>query len=123
MSVGKGLSSRLRETVRIMVPDQEPNGQGGRRPAAGTEGWKVLDTVAAEIIALRGSEAMRNSVERAVQMWKVTIRDRPDIRMFYRLVWTKTGTVMDITSAAPDPETPGALVMTGESGIVGRNRR
>lgn len=116
-------AGRLRDRVRIEIPDQQPNGQGGRRPTPGTSGWKELATVWAEVIPLRGDEAIRNNVERSVQLWRVTIRTRRDIQTAHRLVWPKHDIVMDIKSAAPDAQHADALVMTCESGVTGGTRR
>lgn len=105
----------LDKRVRIEAPDMIDNDRGGRKPNPATGGWAEVKTVWAEIIALRGSEATRNSIERAVQLWKVTIRIRRDVSAVNRLVWIKMGITMDIKSIAPNEEGDG-LVMTCESG-------
>ncbi len=105
----------LNKRVRIEVPDMIDNDRGGRKPNPATGGWKEVATVWAEVIALRGEEATRNSVERSVQLWKVTIRMRRDVTTACRLVWDKMGIHMDIKSAAPNAEGDG-LLMTCESG-------
>lgn len=105
----------LNKRVRIEAPDMLDNERGGRKPNPATGGWKEVKTVWAEIIALRGDEATRNSVERSVQLWKVTIRIRRDVTTAHRLVWIKMGIIMDIKSVAPNSDGDG-LVMTCESG-------
>jgi head-tail adaptor len=104
---------KLTKRVRIEAPDLIDNARGGRKPNPDNGGWREIKTVWAEIIALRGEEATRNSVERSVQLWKVTIRMRPDVSTVCRLVWKDLP--MDIKSAAPNEDGDG-LVMTCETG-------
>lgn len=116
-------AGRLRDRVRLEAPDQQPNGQGGRRPTPGTDGWSPVVTLRAEVIGLRGQEAVRNNIERATQLWKVTIRERADVTTAHRLVLLPAGTVLNIRSIMPDPDTRGAQILMGESGMNGAGRR
>lgn len=115
MTIGKGLSSRLRERIDIEEKNLVPNGAGGRRPPAGEDRWKtVANGVAAEIVPLRGGEALNASIERSTQFYRVTIRKRPGVNTGQRLVWN--GITMDIRTAPPSTDRS-TIVMTCESGV------
>ena len=117
MAVGKGLSSRLRERVVIQEPNTVDNQRGGRRTPAGEAKWRDVATgIAAEVIPLRGGEALSLGVQRATQVYRVTIRKRTDISTAHRLVWN--GIVLNIRTAPPSVDRA-TLVMTYESGAVG----
>jgi head-tail adaptor len=108
-------TGKLDKRIRIEAPDMIDNDRGGRKPNPATGGWKEVKTVWGEILALRGDEATRNSIERSVQLWKVTVRMRRDVTTSCRLVWLAMDIHMDIKSAAPNVDGDG-LVMTCESG-------
>lgn len=116
MATGKGLASRLNKRIRIEQPDLIDNGRGGRTPNQVTGGWKLLAEPWAEILGLRGDEALRLGVERRRQLWRVVIRNRSDVNPGCRIVWGRV--VMDIKSAAPN-DAGDELVMTCESGANG----
>ncbi|MEH3107147.1 MAG: head-tail adaptor protein [Sphingomonas fennica] len=84
----------------------------GRRPP-GEEPWLDGALVYAEVIALRGGEAMRQSVERSIQLWRVEARPNDALVTRNRLIWN--GLALDIKSAAPN-ELGDGIVMTCESG-------
>ncbi|TCP33271.1 head-tail adaptor protein [Sphingomonas sp. BK235] len=110
-------STRLIHQVTLLAPDLVDNGRGGRKPNPETGGWKAYGEPWAEIIGLRGEEAVRANVERAVQLWRVEIRIRGDVDTTHRL---RCGSiVMDIKTAAPNEARDG-LVMTCESGANGK---
>jgi head-tail adaptor len=114
VTVGKGLSSRMRERVDIEEKNLVPNGAGGRKPPAGEDRWKAVATdVAAEIIPLRGGEALAQGIVRSTEFYRVTIRNRPGINTKQRIVWN--GVVMDIKTAPPSTDRA-TIVMTCESG-------
>ncbi len=110
-------SRRLKHLVKLQRPDTIDNGTGGRKPSPATNGWADVATPWAEIIALRGQEAVRENIERAVQLWRVTIRHRDGVTPKMRLVWGAI--VMNITAVAPNEQGDG-LVLTCESGANGR---
>ncbi len=115
VKVGLGLSSRLRERVTIQEPNVEDNGRGGRRTPAGQEPWRdVAKEVAAEIVPLRGGEALSQSIQRSTQFYRVTIRKRAGLTTAHRLVWN--GIALDIRTAPPSTDRS-TLVMTCESGV------
>jgi len=115
MTVGKGLSSRLRERVDIEEKDLVPNGAGGRRARPGEDRWKpIAQGVPAEIIPLRGGEALNASIVRSTEFYRVTIRKRPGITTKQRIVWN--GVIMDIRTAPPSTDRA-TIVMTCESGV------
>lgn len=101
MTVGKGRSSRMRERVVIQEPNTVDNGRGGRRVPTGEPAWRdVSQAVAAEIIPLRGGEALALGVQRSTQLYRVTIRKPAGgITTEHRLMWG--GIVLDIRTAPP----------------------
>lgn len=114
MSVGSGMSSRFRERVLLQEANTVDNGRGGRKVPAGEPAWRDVGLpVAAEVIALRGDEAMSLGVQRSSQLYRVTIRNRPGITTANRLVWN--GIALDIRTAPPSTDRS-TLVMTCESG-------
>lgn len=113
---GAPLSVRLSKRILIEQPDVVDNGRGGRKPNPDTNGWKPLARPWAEIVALRGDEALRLSVERRRQLWRVVVRNRTDVTPACRIVWGSI--VMDIKSAAPNAAGD-ELVMSCESGANG----
>ncbi|WP_341210678.1 head-tail adaptor protein [Sphingomonas paucimobilis] len=110
-------SRRLKHQMLLQRPDTIDNGTGGRKKNPVTDGWADVAKPWAEIIALRGQEAVRENIERAVQLWRVTIRHRDDVTPQMRLVWGAI--VMNITAAAPN-EAGDGLVLSCESGANGR---
>lgn len=109
-------AGKLKHRVILQRPSTVDNGRGGRKPNPDNGGWEQVAKPWAEVIALRGQEAVRENIDRAVQLWKVTIRHRPDVTPMNRLVWGAI--VMNIKSAAPNDAGDG-LVMTCESGANG----
>lgn len=122
MTKGKGLASRLRDRVDLQEPNVVDNGAGGRRTPPGEAKWRsVADQIPAEIIPLRGGEALDHLVQRAKQLWRVTIRIRPGITTAMRLAWTDPAMgpiTANIRSAALN-DTRDGIVMTAESGAGG----
>ena len=109
-------SRKLKHQVVLQRQDKLDNGAGGRRANPANGGWADIAAPWAEIVALRGQEAVRENIDRAVQLWRVTIRYRDGVTPRNRLVWN--GIVMNITAAAPNDAGDG-LVMTCESGANG----
>lgn len=108
-------SARFRERLTLQAKNLVDNGRGGRaRPAGGPEWVDLAPGIAAEVLPLRGGEALTQSVLRATQLYRVTIRLRlvaPD----HRLVWR--GTALNIRSLAPSIDRR-ELVMTCEAGLA-----
>lgn len=116
MAVGKGLSSRLRERVTLQEPNLVDNNKGGRRPAPGEDKWRDLARdVAAEVLPLRGDEALTLGVNRATQLYRVTMRCRAGLVPANRLIWG--GMVLNIRTAPPSTDRA-SVVMTCESGVA-----
>ena len=107
---GKDMSSRLKQQIRIDTPVKADNGRGGRSAT-----WSELATVWAEVIPLRGGEALQQGIERGTQFWRVTIRTRGGVGLEQRLIWN--GLTMNIRTVAPNLTRDG-LVMTAESGAL-----
>lgn len=109
-------AGRLRERVTLQQKNLVDNGRGGRaRPQDGPEWIDVpgVPVLKAEIIPLRGDEALQNAVLRSLQMYRVTIRARDGVATAHRLMWGQAA--LDIISAAPSPDRRD-LVMICQSG-------
>ena len=109
-------AGKLRELVTLQKRNLVDNGRGGRSRPAGQDEWVNVDraSMRAEIIPLRGDEALQNVVLRSMQTYRVTVRWRADVTTDQRLLW---GTLaLDIKSAARSPDRRD-LVMTCESGV------
>jgi SPP1 family predicted phage head-tail adaptor len=114
MSIKAG---RLRERVAIQSKNLVDNGRGGRaRPAGGPEWIDDATSVAAEVIPLRGDEALQHAVLRSVQLYRVTIRARAGVSAAQRLLWR--GTPLNIKALAHSTDRRD-IVMTCEAGNVG----
>ena len=106
-------AGNLRERVVIQEANLVDNGRGGRtRPT--DQPWTDLGTRLAEVIALRGDEAIRNAIQNSVQTWRVTMRPFPGLSTAHRLLWGSIA--LDIRSIAPTEARDG-VVMTCESGV------
>lgn len=103
-------AGKLRRQVTLQQPTRTPNGAGGF-----TKGWTDVETVFAEVIALRGDEALQQQVLNSVQLWKVTIRFRTDIDPTWRLLFE--GREMNIRSCEDIDGSREALVMTAQTGV------
>lgn len=100
----------LNRRVTLQSPVRAANGQGGN-----TKSWQDVLTVWAQMIPLRGAEAMQQNLLEGSQLWKVTIRHRVDINTDWRLMY---GTMAVNIRSCQDPDgTREWLVMTGESGV------
>lgn len=107
-------SALLREQVTIQAKNLVDNGKGGRtRPEGGPE-WLDVVTVFAEVIPLRGDEALQHAVLRSVQLFRVTIRLRSGVTAAHRLVWRGAPMNIKALQASTDRR---ELVMTCEAGV------
>lgn len=114
-------AGKLRDRVAIERHNLIDNGRGGRKVPDGQSEWVEITPkpIAAEVIALRGEEALRQSAERSIHLWRVTIRARRGLDTSHRLVWESDlmgRVVMNIRAMAPNDERDG-IVMTCESGV------
>lgn len=116
MSIEAG---KLRERITIQQKNLVDNGRGGRKRPDGEPEWIDIDeigVVRAEIIPLRGDEALSNLILRTVQLYRVTIRNRPGILPTHRLMWGETAmNIKSLTRSADRRE----IVMTAETGTPG----
>lgn len=112
---GKSFASRARDRIIIEEKNLVDNGRGGRKRPDGEPEWKpaIATPLPAEIIALRGGEALTQAVQRSTQVWRVAIRLRHDVNTTHRVRWGAIA--MNIRSAAPNEDRT-ELVMTCESG-------
>lgn len=116
MSIAAG---KLRERVTVQEKNLVDNGRGGRMKPAGQPEWidiEGLEGIRAEIKPLRGDEALSNSILRAVQIYRVTIRRRPNVHPSHRLMW---GTTPLNIKAMAHSEDRREIVMTVEAGTPG----
>lgn len=115
-----GISAgRLREKVAVQQKNLADNGRGGRKRPDGEPEWidvPGMEKIRAEIIPLRGNEALSNSILRSVQLYRVTIRFRSGILTSHRLMWG--GTAMNIKAMARSVDHKD-IVMTVETGMPG----
>ncbi|MCH4894004.1 phage head closure protein [Sphingomonas sp. SFZ2018-12] len=81
------------------------NGRGGR-----TQVWTVHKRAWAEMIPLRGDEALRNAIEQNVQLWKVTIRWQAGITRQHRI--RDQGRILDIETCERPTGSRDWLVIT-----------
>lgn len=104
-----------REVISIQQRNLIDNGRGGRtRPQGGPEWIDVATGVRAEIIPLRGKEALEHLVERSMQLYRVTICMRAGVTTSMRLMW---GVVpLNIKSSVMSADRRD-LVMTAEAGV------
>lgn len=109
-------AGKLREVVTLQQRNLIDNGRGGRAKPAGGPEWIDADrpSMRAEIIPLRGDEALQNVVLRSLQTYRVTVRWRGDVTTAQRLLWGSTP--LDIKSATRSPDRRD-LVMTCEAGV------
>ena len=108
---------RLKERITVEAKNLVDNGKGGRRRPEGEPEWKpaLPKPIAAEIIPLRGDEALSNAVTRSVQLYRVTVRNRDGITPANRIRWGSI--VMNIKSVARSIDRR-SIVMTCESGVA-----
>ena len=105
-------SRRFNRRISIEEPTRTANGAGGY-----TKGWAAITDgeVWAEMIPLRGGEALERQVLAATQLWKVTIRWRDDVTVEQRVVFE--GRPMNIRAAQDPDGRRFELVMTCEEGV------
>lgn len=103
-------SRKLNRRVMIQAPERVDNGKGGS-----VKTWANLQEVWAEMIPLRGSEALDQVLKEQKQIWKVTIRHRDDVSPDHRLMFMAKP--LNIITAEDPDGTRKWLVMTAESGV------
>lgn len=104
-----GLSKRLNRRIAIELPARTPNGSGGF-----IKGWSAPRKIWAEMIPLRGGEAVTHALQRSTEIWKVTIRYRPDANTDCRI--TSRGEILNIRTCVDPDGSRTELVLTCESG-------
>ncbi len=113
------LRTRRLRRERIVIEEKNlvDNGRGGRKRPENEPEWKAIvdKPIGAEIIALRGDEALSNAVLRQVQLYRVTIRRRPGVTPANRIVWGSI--VMNIKAVAQSVDRR-SLVMSCEAGVA-----
>lgn len=109
-------ATRLREQVTIQDKNLVDNGKGGRKRPDGEPEWLDIAEVWAEVIPLRGGEALSHAVLRSEQTYRVTIRARDDVTPALRLNWRGTGLNIKTATLSIDRAD---IVMTCTSGAPG----
>ncbi len=108
-------AARRRERISLQQKNLVDNGRGGRaRPVDGPEWIDWATGIFAEVMSLRGDEAVENAVLRSTQIFRVTMPARPGVTAALRVLW---GTVpMDIKAATYSTDRRD-LVMMCEAGV------
>lgn len=112
---------RLIHRVTLQELHQVDNGRGGKRPADGEDRWRDVDQLWAEVLPIRGGEALLDSIERHLATWRVTIRARPGVAPTGRFLWV-TPELGQLTLAIQSigmTEERDGLVITCQSGQPG----
>lgn len=104
-------AGRLNRRVVIEKPVRVANGAGGF-----AKGWAPAGKAWAEMIPLRGDEALEHSVQRSTQIWKVTMRWRAGVDEQCRLIFA--GKPLNIRTCEDPDGMRAELVMTCESGAA-----
>ena len=110
MADRRGRASRFNRLLEIETPTRLPNGAGGF-----VKGWTSAGDAWAEMIPLRGDEALEQSVQRSTQLWKITVRWRENLDEQCRLLFG--GKPINIRTCEDPDGRRAELVMTGESGV------
>lgn len=100
----------LNRRIVLQQPDRTDNGRGGSAKA-----WEDVATVWAQMIPLRGNEALSENLLRDNQLWKVTIRFNGSVTPDWR--FTHGGREFNIRSAEDPDGRRHWTVMTAESGV------
>lgn len=101
---------RLNRRVTVQAPVRVDNGKGGN-----SKSWNDVIPVWAEMIPLRGSEALDQALLEQRQVWKITIRHRDDVTADNRLMFR--GKALNIITAEDPDGARRWLVMTAEGGV------
>lgn len=111
MAIGSRVNAAARFNRRVVIqaPDRASDGKGGQ-----IKGWTDVSTVWAEMIPLRGQEAVAHNLLTSGQLWKVTIRYRAGLTVQHRLVLD--GVPLNIRTCQDPDGRRKELVMTAESG-------
>lgn len=99
----------LNRRITIQAPARADNGKGGH-----TKSWADAGDAWAEMIPLRGGEALSQAVLESRQVWKVTIHYRADVTTECRILFE--GRPLNIQTAEDPDGRRRWLVMTAESG-------
>lgn len=103
-------ASKYNRLIGLQTPIRANNGQGGS-----VKSWSASTPLWAEMIPLRGQEAVVHNLATSGQLWKVTIRFRAGVTTDCRLMF---GTVSLNIRSCQDPDgRRRELVMTCESGV------
>lgn len=103
-------AGQLNRRVMLQRETRMSNGQGGY-----VKDWTDAGEAAAQMIPLRGGEALEQSLLHSVQVWKVTIRFRPDVTTGWRLLFQ--GAPLNIQTCVDPDGRRRWLVMTCSSGM------
>jgi len=108
-------AARRRERVSVQQKNLVDNGRGGRaRPVGGPEWIDWATGIAAEVMPLRGDEAVENAVLRSTQLYRVTMPARAGVTAAMRILWGEVA--MDIKAATLSTDRRD-LVLMCEAGV------
>lgn len=103
-------AGQLNRRITIQRPSRADNAHGGA-----VTSWMDVTGAWAQMIPLRGGEALQEAVLRDVQLWKVTIRFRTEVSTDWRILFK--GEALNIRTCADPDGRRRWLVMTCESGV------
>lgn len=108
-------SARRREKIAIQQKNLIDNGRGGRaRPAGGAEWIDWATGIFAEVLPLRGDEALQEAVLRSVQLYRISIPARAGVTTAMRVKWGEV--TMNIKAATLSTDRR-ELVIIAEAGV------
>ncbi len=90
---------QLRNRITIVRPVRRPTGKGGFT----SDQMMIAPDVAAEVLGLTGSEAVKEKVLRGVRVYKITIRWRPGLLTSDQILYAGDADTLNIRSAV-DPD-------------------
>ena len=102
--------SQFNRKITLQQPARVSNGKGGF-----DKSWSSFRDVHAQMIPLRGNEALSDNLLREVQLWKVMIRFIDGVTPDWRILFD--GRVLNIRSCEDMDGGRRFLTMTCESGV------
>ena len=92
-------AGQLRNRIAIVRPVRRSTGKGGFT----SDRMTIAGDVAAEVLGLTGTEAVKEKVLRGIRVYKITIRWRPGVLTSDQILYAGDAEPLNIRSAV-DPE-------------------
>ncbi len=92
-------AGQLRNRIAIVRPTDRATGKGGFT----SDQMVIAGDVAAEVLGLTGTEAVKEKVLRGIRVYKITIRWRPDLLTSDQILYAGDVDALNIRSAV-DPD-------------------